>query len=164
MCWSVPGKVPEVPLADADSRVVFGFEGFGQRRDRQRQILGSVDGHAELLIGSPMARDEVRDADVSGILTREYAGARRRADRASRIGVGEAYALARQGVDVGRLDLLLAVTTEMAVAQIVGHDEDNIRSLRSRGRTRKGRPIEHADQGRKERDESGHFIPPRQIS
>jgi hypothetical protein len=41
--------------------------------------------------------------------------------------LGEAHALGRHSVEVGGFDLLLAVTAEIAVAEIVGKDEDDVR-------------------------------------
>ena len=39
---------------------------------------------------------------------------------------GEAHAFCGEAVDVGRLDLLLAVAAKVAVAEVVGHDEDDV--------------------------------------
>jgi hypothetical protein len=40
--------------------------------------------------------------------------------------VGKAHPLGGESVDMGRFDLGLSVTTQVTVAQIVSHDEDDI--------------------------------------
>ena len=39
---------------------------------------------------------------------------------------GEPRPLSREPVDVRRLDVLRAVSTQIAVAKIIGHDEDDV--------------------------------------
>ena len=63
---------------------------------------------------------------MAGVLAGHEAAARRRADGAAGVGLGEAHALGRQAVEVGRLDALLAVAAEVAVAEVVGQDEDDV--------------------------------------
>jgi hypothetical protein len=41
--------------------------------------------------------------------------------------LSEPYALCRKTVDVGSADLLLAVTSQLRVSQVIGEDEDNVR-------------------------------------
>ena len=48
--------------------------------------------------------------------------------------VGEAAALAREPVEVRRLRVLRAVAAEVAVADVVGEDEDDIRPIDRYGR------------------------------
>lgn len=56
----------------------------------------------------------------------EQASSRRRADRRAGIGLSETYAIAGEEVDVGRGKFLLAVTTKVSVAEIVGDNQDNV--------------------------------------
>jgi hypothetical protein len=52
------------------------------------------------------------------------------ADGGAGVVVGELDPFAGEAVDVGRLDLFLAVTTEFAVAEVIGEDEDEVGRLR----------------------------------
>ena len=61
-----------------------------------------------------------------GVQAGHEAAARRCADRAAGIVVREAHPLGGHAVDVRRLDPLLAVTSEVAIAQIVGQDDNDI--------------------------------------
>jgi hypothetical protein len=45
----------------------------------------------------------------------------------------ENHALGRHAVEVGRTNILLAVTAKVTVAKIVGHDVDNVRACRTAG-------------------------------
>jgi hypothetical protein len=72
---------------------------------------------------------------------------RRGADRVPRVILREAHPVLREFVQVGRLNLLLAVAAEHGVTQIVGKDEDDVgparlfagdRGLDERGGEREG--------------------------
>ncbi len=72
------------------------------------------------------------------------------ADGASGVVVGEAHAFGGHAVQVGRLDEALAVGAEVAVAQIVGQDEDDVGRVLRRGSLtalcRSGRPGQQEDE------------------
>ena len=53
----------------------------------------------------------------------------RRAYRGAGISLGKADALGGQPIQVRRQDPVLAITAEMAIAQIISQDEDNVRRL-----------------------------------
>ena len=53
--------------------------------------------------------------------------ARRRAGRRAAVAVGEPQAFLREPVDVRRLDRGRAVAAEVAVAEVVGVDQDDVR-------------------------------------
>ena len=46
--------------------------------------------------------------------------------------LGEAHALIRQTIEVGRADLLLAVRAQLTIPQVVGEYEDHVGSTTSR--------------------------------
>ena len=66
------------------------------------------------------------DGGVAGVLAGHEHAARRRADGGAGVELREAQALRRQPVDVRCGDLLLPVAPEVAVAEIVGEDEDDV--------------------------------------
>jgi DNA-binding beta-propeller fold protein YncE len=77
--------------------------------------------------------------------SRQQRRARRRADGAAGVVLREAGAAGRERVECGRLEIRLAVRAQIAVAQIVGLDQDDVGP---RGR--------RLDGGMGRRDESGH--------
>ena len=113
-------RVAEAPLADQGGRIPGALEHVRDRRVartqrlRQRVLLAGVAAHAGVAVVQP---------------GHEHA-ARGRADCSARVEVREAQPLARHAVEVRRPDHLLSVTPELAVAEIVGHDPDQIRLLR----------------------------------
>ena len=105
----------DVPFADQAGAVAGPFEHRGRGR------FGGV--HRQ-------RRFAVEDAGAGGVAPGVLAGdegvAGRRADGAGGVGVGEAEAFARKPVAMRRLDGLRAVTAEVAVADVVGKDEDDV--------------------------------------
>ena len=67
------------------------------------------------------------DPGVPGVLPGHQRGARRGADRAPGIVLGEPDALPGQAVELRRLEPRLAVGAEIAVAEIVGLDQQDVR-------------------------------------
>ena len=61
------------------------------------------------------------------IPTRHQRRSSRRAFLTVGVEVREAHALFRQAVNLRRSDVGCAVSTDVAVAEVVGHDEDNVR-------------------------------------
>ena len=66
------------------------------------------------------------------------AGARGRAHGGIGVEIGKLHALGREAIDVGRLDVGRAHAAEVAVAEIIGEDEDDVRFRQAR-RGRGGR-------------------------
>ena len=62
-------------------------------------------------------------------MTGHEAGSRGCRDRAAGIGRRHAHTLSSQAVDVGRAEMLLTVAGEVAVAQVVAHDIQDVRPL-----------------------------------
>ena len=68
-------------------------------------------------------------AAANGQPAGEQRGAAGRADARGDVEIGEAHALAGHAVEVGRADARMAVATQVAVAQVVGQDDDQVGQL-----------------------------------
>ena len=91
-----------------------------QRRDIQRRL-------GELAFGRhPQI---ATDIGVAAMGAGKKAGARRGADRSARIVLGEKHSRGGKGIDIGSLDELLSVASQISPTQVVGYDEDHIRLL-----------------------------------
>ena len=137
----------EAPLAGGRGDVAAGLQPLGDRDGGRRQRPLALRLH--LLV--------VADRRVPGVQARHQHAARRRADRVARVVPREAHALGGQAVDRGRADLLLAVGSDVSVAQVVGEDEDDVG--RDGGRRRSRRTGARAGAGEEEGEEesgSGH--------
>ena len=67
------------------------------------------------------------DLGVAEVFAGHQDAARGGADRRPGVVAGEAQPLAGEAVDVGGADLLLSVAAELAIAEVVGEDEDEVR-------------------------------------
>src|SRR5262245_16952871 len=67
------------------------------------------------------------DGAVAGVLAGHEGAAAGSADGAAGVKLRELHPRGGQLVDVRRLDLVLAIAAEVAIAQIVGKDEDDVR-------------------------------------
>ena len=131
------GQMPvaaQVPLAYVPGLVAALVKGAGQRVLLRRQLLEirHIDELATRWVDVPMYIDPVGDADGGWVLAGEDAGAGRRADRAGRVRVGKAHALAGEAVDVGRLVEGTAVADEVLPAHVVDEDKDDVGSRHAR--------------------------------
>ena len=104
----------EVPLAENRSRVTAVFEDL-----REEFFLGVKTGGARVVEGAT-------HADAVGVATRHECGARGGADGLGHVETGEARALSGEAIDVRRLDILGSVAAEVAVAEVIGEDENNV--------------------------------------
>ena len=111
------GPQPEVPLADDPRRVARPLQHRGQGLAPRLDDEGGVAG------------EDARPLPSPGVFARQQGVAGRRAGRRRRVRVGEPQALPRQPVDVRRADPRRPVTPDVAVAQVVGIDEDDVRPL-----------------------------------
>src|SRR5205085_10959663 len=109
----------EVPLAEVAGRVPGVAQPLGERDDLQRQLQGAGR-LGELLERPPVAGDVRGQAEARLVLAGEDGRPRRRADGAGSVGVGEADALAGEGVDARRLVEAVAVAGEVGPAEVVG--------------------------------------------
>lgn len=75
---------------------------------------------------------------MSRVIPGHEDAARRGAQRAAGVSVGEAHAFPSQLVDIRSTDLVLSVAANVPVSQVVGQDEDNT-GTRSCGGSRPGR-------------------------
>ena len=91
---------------------------------------------------------------MAGMFAGHEHAARRSADVVARVVLGEFQTLGGETIKVGRPDNLLAERADVAVAEIVGEDEDDVRrATRSRvDRCREGDDAE----GEREKAEEGH--------
>lgn len=98
-------------------------------------------GHGPLA-GTDIGAAVVPDEGVSGVLAQQQGGAGGGADGAARIGLGETDPFGRHPIEAGRENLFLPVAAEVAVAQVVGQNEEDIgpgARLRGRGPGQGGR-------------------------
>ena len=134
--------VAEVPLAEQAGGVAVGFEQLADGDLVFAQHGAAVDG--------------VPHAGAVGPVTGEQGGARRRA-RGSNVIVLELRRLGGEAVDVRGFDDGIARETEVAVALVVGDDEDDVGLPRRRGRGCDSGEGEKDGQGeRKKGAEAGH--------
>ena len=121
--------ITKVPFAE-NPGVIAGLlekSGDGQflRRDSPgpalRQVLLALcpEDRRKFLVGDPRA--------ALLVSTGQQGRARRRAHRTVAVKIGESCAVGRELIDVRCFDFLAAITTQRAVAQVIGHDEDDIR-------------------------------------
>ena len=108
---AVRADVSEAPLAEAARRVALLLE---QLRD----------GH--VLREDRHAAGVRANRGVSHVHPGHQDAPRGSANGAARIGVREDHALGRHAIDVRSEDLVLAVAAELAVAEVVGHDEHDV--------------------------------------
>src|SRR2546425_9693652 len=104
--------VAQAPLAEG-CRVVT-----GRLEDFCHGEVGGIQRHARV----------AANPRVSGMLTGHQTTTRRRADRAASVALSEMHPFLRKPVNVRRLDSFLPVTTEVAVTEVVGENENDVRS------------------------------------
>jgi hypothetical protein len=113
----------EAPFAETAGGVARGFEKFRER--------DGVGGDGELALGFQLA--VVADEGVAGMFAGHEHAARRSADVVPRVVMRELQALGGEAVEVRRADEFLAEGADVAVAEIVGEDEDDVGRTRGRG-------------------------------
>ena len=117
------GVAAQVPLAGHHRRVA------GGAQDLRRG--GDVVGEFAAIAGEPgVVLGDVADPGRVGVDSGEQRGPGRRAHRVD-VEVGEAHPLGRQAVDLGGLDLA-AEASDVAEADVVDEDEDDVRAPRRR--------------------------------
>ena len=109
--FAAGARLAEAPLADHRGAVA----GVAQRHR-----------HGDVLVAQ---RDftVAADPDVPGVQAGHQRRARRRADRAPRVVLGEPDPFGRQPIEGRRLKLRLSVRAQIAVAEVVRLDEDDVR-------------------------------------
>ena len=116
-----PRQVTEVPLAEHGGRVAELPEALGDR------VGLGID---TLVVERAVGVGEQDGGNPGPVLVApgDQPGASRRADRAAGVEVGQHHAGGGQPVEVRRLDPA-GVRADVAVAEVVGHDEDDVRRL-----------------------------------
>ncbi len=111
----IPRQVPEVPLADASRLVAAGLERLGERQLlRLDAILAVREQHP-------------REPGPNLVPSSEQGGPRRRAHRRRHVELGQLYAFGRHPIEVRRLNPCRAEAPEIAVAQVVGEKQHDVR-------------------------------------
>ena len=136
----------EVPLADAGRGVAALLEHACDRRLPRVDRQGRAQRH-----GPPKVA-------TKRVATAEQAIARRRAHGGGAVGIDKATPFTREAIDVGRVDVRRAVTSEIAKAEVVGVDQDDVR--RPRLAVSDSGASGEAEQARKEAvaEEPRHFL------
>jgi hypothetical protein len=116
-------RASEVPLADAHGAVAGALEHVGEGRLVETEAI------------RVLREEDARDADARGVAAGQERGARRRTDGVRGAEIGEAHALGGHAVEVGGADAR-AVAAEIAVAEIVAEDEDDVGGPRRGGAER----------------------------
>ena len=137
----------EVPLAKVRRRVTRNLECFGERMvvgleagdaigDEYADFTVLVLTEAFLELHRRQMADGRGDAGTGRVLAGQDARASRRAERAGGIRLREPDAAGGQAIEVGRLMILAAEAGEVAPAEVVGQDQDDIRLICGDGRKR----------------------------
>ena len=132
----------EAPLAGEGSGVAGGLQNFGNsnRGGRKRNAL------------DPGPAMIAANRGVSGVLAGHQHTARGSADRSAGIELVKARPCGSETVEVGGCDLLLPEGPDVARAEVIGHDVDDIGPCRRRGG---GGKTEREQKREKERLEDG---------
>ena len=120
---------------------------------------GGVAGVAEVVTEGPFGQIDPVEPAVARhvdraravvVAPREVAGAGRGAERRGRIVIGEAHAPFRQRIERRRVHDRIAIAAEVAPAEIVGEDEEDVRAgfRRRGGATGRGHAEAHAEEER----------------
>ena len=104
----------EVPLADGGGGIAGFFEHLGQG-----ELLGAND-HGGIAGG------HIRAGTAEGIFAGEESIARGRGGGGAGVGIGEARSVGGKAVDVGGFHPVRPVAGEVAIAYIVGHDDQHV--------------------------------------
>ena len=113
------GLVAAMPFSDDVRRVARAAQHVGER------LLGGIE--ADALPGEEHAASfEGVEADPAGMAAREHRAARRRTDRRALVEMREPTSLRGEAIEIRRRDLLLAVDSDLAPAEVVGEDEDDV--------------------------------------
>ncbi len=110
----------QAPFAGDSGCVAGFFEDFGYS-----EIFG-FEGQASFRADAASSGLVAADAGVAGVQAGHEDAAGRGADRGAGVALGEAAAFGGEFVYVRSLDMFLAVTAEIAVSEVIGHDENNV--------------------------------------
>ena len=129
----------EVPLADGGGGVAGFLEHLGQG-----ELLGTND-HGGIACG------HIRAGTTEGIFAGEETIARGRGGGGAGVGIGEARSVGGKAVDVGCFHPVGPVAGEVAIAYIVGHDDQHVGACTGRGERAHAVACRHAGGKQSER-------------
>ncbi len=109
---------PQAPFAAQTRGIAGRFQHRGHGRVVRLQFIFIVPPHAA----------------VAGVQPGHQRAARWRTHRAAGVELSEPHAAGGQAIDVRRFDLLLAIAAQIAVAEIIGQEEHDVRMRRGAGR------------------------------
>src|SRR5438552_2483613 len=104
--------IAQAPFAEGRRLVTGRLEDFGHGQ------VGRLQRHARV----------AANPRVSGMHAGHQTTTRRRADRAAGVALSESHPFVRKTVNVRRFDPLLSVATEVAVAEVISQNENDVRS------------------------------------
>ena len=130
----------EVPLAEVRRRIAGSLQRLGDRMvvgleagdalgDEYADFTVLVIAEAFLELHHREMADGRGDAGTGRVLAGQDARACRRTERARGISLRQADAAGGQAVEVGRLMILAAEAGEVAAAEVVGQDQDDVRLI-----------------------------------
>lgn len=130
--------LPEMPLPEQPGRIAQRLQRFAQRQ----LLVGNPD-----VVGWPRHIED--QVETNGIPSGQQPSARRGADIGAGVEAVQPHTLGAHPIEVRRANQGRTIDPEVAIAEIVSQDDDNI--LGSRRRLRHRRPPSAAPQGRDER-------------
>ena len=116
-----------MPFADVAGRVSRRFQHFRESDFLQRQLPERIWLQEPLVRSIGSAIKKIGQVQPSRVFAGENAGPRRRADRASGIGIGESHSIRGEPVDVRRVVVFATVAADIAATEIVHEDDDDVR-------------------------------------
>ena len=121
--------IASCPLAELGCGVAVLLHDFGE--DDMSRIKGMLTHNGKVLV--PIIEDLARtvflvatNLAMACVLTRHEGSTRGGRDGTASIGLHELHALRSQAVDVGRGDVLLSITSQVAPPHVIAQDEDNV--------------------------------------
>ena len=114
-------RFAQAPLAEGAGRVADFLQDLGDGD----VVFAKGELAAVAVPGSDL--EVVADVGVTAVTTGHERAARRGADWRTGVMLGEAHTFRRHLVEMRRLDLLLTVAAELRVAEVIGHDIDDVR-------------------------------------
>ena len=119
-------RTAEMPFADVPGGVSRRFQHFRESDFLQRQLPERIWLQEPLVRSIGPAVKKIGEMQPSRVLAGEDAGPRRRANRASGIGIGESHSIRGEPVDVRCAVIRAAVASGIAAAEIVHEDDDDV--------------------------------------
>jgi len=123
--------VSKVPLADAIGLVTACFHNVG---NGPLFRIETDDGVGLMTCLGQVGLKTETAAKAAG----QQPGTRWRTDRIADVAPGEAYPVLEDGVNVGRVELLASLYTQVGIAKVIGQNQDDVRLVGRRCQQRHG--------------------------